>query len=73
MISTTFMDLNGKRVALRKHTLGNYAKYKDLIGTLQIIVDYHGEMFVFFNECDKITRIKRENFALWEVLRILED
>lgn len=74
MIVTEFPPLNGKRVALRKHNSTNTKKYRDIIGNIMLIMDYTGELYVFLTECDgKITRITRDKYKYYEVLRIIEE
>lgn len=73
MIVTDFPPLNGKRVALRKWNSTNTKKYRDIIGNIMLIMDYNGELYVFLTECDgKITRITRDKYKYYEVLRIIE-
>lgn len=74
MIVTEFPPLNGKRVALRKYSATNTKKYRDLVGTIMLIMDYAGELYVFLTECDgKITRITRDRYKYYELLSIIEE
>lgn len=74
MLVTEFPDLNGKKVAFRKYKATDPDKYKDIIGDVLVIIDKQGELYAFITECDgKTTRIKREYYKLWHVLRVLED
>ena len=75
MYDTGFYELNGKRVALRKTYISNENKYKDYIGKIVSILDTTGELYVFLFEdnTNRAYRIKRKEYAKYELLRVLED